>query len=181
MSNQLNSWYYSELGTDNGKTCESGSENQKCEKSLFTPCQAGRHRGVSNVIISELANTPPRTDDSAIDSCSRADIVGDKGPEGDTTKGLGEDIREVVIGRHTLRGDNLLPGIVAADADVLVRLVINGIEHHGDNARVVHEQRNRSMRNLRFQLREQEHHPLGFLGSRRQCGVFGVVGAGSHE
>src|SRR6185437_8935027 len=64
---------------------------------------------------------------------------------------------------------------------MFVGLVLNRVEHHRYNARVVNEQRNRSMRSTRIQVREQVHQPLGFFRSASQRGILGVVGAGSYE
>jgi hypothetical protein len=92
-----------------------------------------------------------------------------------------EDVRDVVSCIHTLRGNNTsfseLSRVMASNLDVLVGLVINRIENHGNNTRVVDIDRHWSGGNLRLELLEQNNQPLSLLGAKRESQVLGMVRA----
>ena len=79
----------------------------------------------------ESANTTPRTESSSFDQRAHHCL------EGHTAERLCKNVREVLVSSNTLRSDHLqvsqLASKVAADANVLVGLMIHRIEDKRDD------------------------------------------------
>ena len=94
---------------------------------------------------------------------------------------LGKGVCHVFGRGQALRSNDSLgsqlAGVVVLDLDVFVGLVVHGVEHHRHNSRTVHVDRDGREITCKLEVLEEVHQPLSFLGS----GIFGVVGARSHE
>ena len=67
------------------------------------------------------------------------------------------------------------------DAHVLVGLVVHGVEDHRHDTGAVHVDRDGRQVSSKLEVSEEVHEPLGLLGSSKQRGILGVVGARGHE
>ena len=82
------------------------------------------------------------------------------------------------MGNNTGLGQ--LTGVMARDLDMLIGLMIHWIEDHRNNTSIVDINRDRSGMKIGFQLFKERDKPLRFLGTERQSGVLGMIGASRH-
>ena len=73
-------------------------------------------------------------------------------------------VSEILVGGHTLRSDHIEVGQlareVATDANMLVGLMIHGVEHQGNDSGVVGEERHWHILGFRGELLEEINEPF---------------------
>jgi hypothetical protein len=118
----------------------------------------------------EFVNTPPRTEHGFHNIVSSHFLEQRRGER------FCESIRQIVLGRNPLGHNDLelshLTGIVASDANMLVGLVVDRVEHERHDARAVHVDWDRSVHLTSVKFVEEVHKPLSFFGSEEERCVF---------